>query len=64
MCLHQPPCPPADTPDHESARVLATHPEQRWSLLRKGVVVFADTGGLLPDGRVLPSPRIRSGQSA
>ena len=50
-CPHQPPCPSADAPDRESARVLAGHPEQGWSLLCNGVVVFEDTGDLLPDGR-------------
>ncbi|WP_431772297.1 DUF5999 family protein [Streptomyces cucumeris] len=57
MCLHQPPCPAADAPDHDSARLVACHPEQGWSLLCNGVVIFADTGELLPDGRVVPAPR-------
>jgi hypothetical protein len=50
MCQHQPPCPPADAPDREAARIVASHPEQGWSLLCNGVVVFEDTGVLLPDG--------------
>jgi hypothetical protein len=36
--------------DHESARVISCHPEQGWSLLCNGVIVFEDTGELLPDG--------------
>ena len=50
MCEHQPPCPNADAVDHESARVISCHPEQGWSLLCNGVIVFEDTGELLPDG--------------
>ncbi|MCG0287900.1 DUF5999 family protein [Streptomyces sp. PSAA01] len=63
MCLHQPPCPSADASDHDSARLVATHPGQRWSLLCNGVVIFADTGGVLPDGRAIPAPRISPDQS-
>ena len=64
MCDHQPPCPPADATDHDSARLVATHPEQGWSLLCNGVVIFADTGELLPDGRVIPAPRACPDQAA
>jgi hypothetical protein len=36
---------------------MASHPEQGWSLLCNGVVIFDDGGALLPDGRtVLPPP--------
>jgi hypothetical protein len=52
LCVHFPPCPGAGEPDHEAARVVATHPEQGWSLLCNGVVTFDDNGELLPDGRV------------
>jgi len=54
MCQHQPPCPPAGAPDRQAARVVASHPEQGWSLLCNGVVAFDDTGILLPDGRSHP----------
>ena len=54
MCPHRPPCPPADRPDRHAARTLASHPEQGWSLLCNGVIVFDDTGEILPDGRVVP----------
>jgi hypothetical protein len=50
MCTHLPPCPRADRRDRESARVVAAHPDQGWSLLCNGVVLFDDTGALLPDG--------------
>jgi hypothetical protein len=51
--MHQPACPSADDVDREAARTVAGHPEQGWSLLCNGVVLFDDTGELLPDGRVV-----------
>jgi Family of unknown function (DUF5999) len=36
---------------------VASHPEQGWSLLCNGVVVFADTGVLLPGGQSIPPHR-------
>jgi len=51
-CLHDPACPPAEAMDHDAARIVACHPEQGWSLLCNGVVVFDDTGEILPDGRI------------
>ena len=50
MCAHQPPCPSADRPDRDAAHIIAFHPEQGWSLLCNGVILFDDTGELLPDG--------------
>jgi len=32
---------------------VAAHPEQGWSLLCNGVIVFDDTGELLPGGRII-----------
>ncbi|HTZ93056.1 MAG TPA: DUF5999 family protein [Streptosporangiaceae bacterium] len=58
-CPHQPACPPADAPDCEAAHVVASHPEQGWSLLCNGVVLFEDTGDLLPDGRIITPHRAR-----
>ena len=58
MCHHQPPCPPAGAPDREAAVLTAYHPEQGWGLLCNGVVIFDDAGEILPDGRVIPAPRI------
>jgi hypothetical protein len=55
MCEHIPQCPPAEAPDHAAARVVCERPEQGWSLLCNGVVVFDDAGELLPSGvAVLP----------
>jgi hypothetical protein len=48
MCQHQPQCPTADSPARQLARTLAAHPEQGWSLLCNGVVVFDDLGELQP----------------
>jgi len=52
MCQHAPPCPPAHAPDRAAARIIAGHPEQGWNLLCNGIVLFEDTGMLLPDGTV------------
>jgi len=54
MCSHQPPCPPADHRDRDAAHTVAFHPEQGWSLLCNGVIVFDDMGEILPGGRVIP----------
>ena len=56
-CTHIPACPPADALDRDAAHVLAAHPEQGWSLLCNGVVLFEDTGELLPDGRSIAARR-------
>ncbi len=50
MCPHSPPCPEASAPDREAAHTVVSHPEQGWSLLCNGIVIFEDTGELLPDG--------------
>jgi len=50
MCPHSPPCPEASAPDREAAHTIVSHPEQGWSLLCNGIVIFEDTGELLPDG--------------
>ena len=57
MCQHQPPCPPADATGRQAARVVASHPEQGWSLLCNGIVLFEDTGALLPTGQSIPPHR-------
>ncbi len=56
-CPHFPRCPAATAPGRDTARTVAAHPEQGWSLLCNGVVVFDDTGALLPGGRALPPHR-------
>lgn len=63
MCSHHPLCPGADAVDREAARVTASVPEQGWSLLCNGVIVFDDTGELLPDGSAVaphrgPAPHV------
>jgi hypothetical protein len=37
--------------------VVAAHPEQGWSLLCNGVLLFEDGGELLPSGAVVPPRR-------
>ena len=57
QCAHWPRCPGALAHDRSGARTIASHPEQGWSLLCNGVVIFDDGGALLPGGRaVLPPP--------
>jgi diketogulonate reductase-like aldo/keto reductase len=57
QCPHRPPCPRALAHDRSGARIRASHPEQCWSLLCNGVVIFDDGGALLPGGRaILPPP--------
>jgi hypothetical protein len=64
-CAHSPACPGADATDRDAAHVIAAHPEQGWSLLCNGVVVFEDTGEILPDGRVIePCGRTHTRQFA
>ncbi|CAL9637216.1 hypothetical protein SUDANB120_06238 (plasmid) [Streptomyces sp. enrichment culture] len=57
LCTHDLKCPTADSPDREAAKVVAAHPEQGWSLLCNAVLVFEDTGELLPDGRIVAPHR-------
>ncbi len=57
LCTHTPTCPTANSPDREAAIAVASHPEQGWSLLCNGVLLFEDTGELLPDGRVVAPHR-------
>ena len=57
MCAHVTPCPDAASNARDLAAVVSSHPEQGWSLLCNGIVVFEDTGELLPDGRVIAPHR-------
>jgi hypothetical protein len=50
MCTHEPRCPSAGDTDRAAAHVISGHPEQGWSLLCNGVVLFDDGGLLLPGG--------------
>jgi len=61
MCRHQPECPTAFASDREAAHVLVAHPDQGWSLLCNGVVLFEDTGLLLPDGTTVAPHRALAG---
>jgi hypothetical protein len=57
MCQHHPRCPGALALDRAAARVVAGHPEQGWSLLCNGVVLFEDAGVLFFDDQALvPAP--------
>ena len=56
MCSYRPSCPSADHRDRDAARTIAFHPEQGWSLLCNGVIVFDDLGEILPGGRVVSPP--------
>jgi hypothetical protein len=57
MCTHTPPCPTAQAPDHAFARVMVRQDDIGWSLLCNRVIVFDDTGEILPDGTVLAPDR-------
>jgi Family of unknown function (DUF5999) len=57
MCPHTPQCPEPSSPDREAARTIISHPEQGWSLLCNGIVIFEDTGELLPGGDVIAPHR-------
>ena len=63
MCSHQFPSASADVPAL-AAHVVAAHPEQGWSLLCDGAIVFDDTGELLPDGRVVDPHRVTAERMA
>ncbi|MBQ1088424.1 DUF5999 family protein [Streptomyces sp. B93] len=58
MCSHQPPCPTAESAQHGAAVTVRAHPEQGWSLLCNGTIVFDDTGEVLPDGRTVDPRRV------
>jgi hypothetical protein len=59
MCNHRSPSAAAG-----AAHVVAAHPEQGWSLLCDGTIVFDDSGELLPDGRVVAPHRVTTEQLA
>jgi hypothetical protein len=60
MCQHQPHCPQAEASDHDAAPIVASHPEQGWSLLCNGILLFDDLGELLTDGQIVAPYRFRS----
>jgi uncharacterized protein DUF5999 len=57
MCQHLSNCPSADAVDREAALIVATFREQGWSLLCNGVIIFEDTGEILPDGTMIEPHR-------
>jgi hypothetical protein len=56
-CTHEPHCPTAAGEDRDAAQAIVRHPEQGWSLLCNGVVLFDDSGEILPDGHCLQARR-------
>lgn len=63
-CPHEPACPDAKSEAREAASSVAQRFEQGWSLLCNGVLLFEDTGELLPDGRVIAPHRPTVGAAA
>ncbi|WP_030895844.1 DUF5999 family protein [Streptomyces sp. NRRL F-5053] len=57
MCDHTPTYLPENAPDADAARAVAACHQQGWSLLCNGVLLFEDTGELLPDGRTVEPHR-------
>ncbi|MCX5215769.1 DUF5999 family protein [Kitasatospora sp. NBC_00240] len=51
-CTHRPKCPASEEPDAGAAAIIASHPGQGWCV--NGVLLFDDTGAVLPDGHVQP----------
>ena len=47
-CQHHPQCPDGMAVDRAAAKTVVRHPEQGWSLLCNGVVLFDDGGMLFP----------------
>ena len=56
-CQHRPGCPGASARDRAAACVVASHPEQGWSLLCNGVVLFDDAKVLVLGSPVTSSAR-------
>ena len=56
-CQHRPRCPGAAARDRAAACVVACHPEQGWSLLCNGVVLFDDAKVLVLGGPVTTPAR-------
>ncbi|OEV03759.1 hypothetical protein AN219_37975 [Streptomyces nanshensis] len=60
MCQHTPRCPESEAADREAAHPVAHFPEQGWSLLCNGVLLFDDTGDLLPNGTIIAPRRLHA----
>jgi hypothetical protein len=63
MCSHQPSCPVTDTVA-EAPHIVSAHPEQGWTLLCDGAIVFDDLGAVLPDGRIVAPHRVPADELA
>jgi len=61
MCCHQTSCPSFD---ELAVHVVAAHPEQGWSLLCDGAIVFDDSGELTSDGKVVAPHRVPADRPA
>lgn len=61
MCPHSPRCPNADAPDREAARTVRRDKLVGYVVLCNGVLLFEDTGELLPDGRIIAPCRPTGG---
>ena len=61
MCSHQTSCPSFD---ELAVHVVAAHPEQGWSLLCDGAIVFDDSGELTSDGKVVAPHRVPADRPA
>lgn len=57
MCMHNPPCPNAEAADREAAKVALRDDVTGFARLCNGVILFDDTGELLPDGRTIAPHR-------
>ena len=56
-CVHTPRCPAADSPGRDDAKVKYSHHDQGFVVLCNDVVVFDDTGELLPSRLTVPPHR-------
>ncbi|MFE2032852.1 DUF5999 family protein [Streptomyces scopuliridis] len=62
--LARSPCHAAEAPDREAARGVTRDDVLGWGLLCNGVVLFDDTGVLLPDGKIVVPHRPAIGAAA
>ena len=58
MCSHQTSLSSSAAPFPDRRHPVAAHPEQGWTLLCDGSIVFDDSGELHPDGSVVPPCRV------
>lgn len=57
MCQHAPPCPSAEAADREAAKVVLRDDVTGFAVLCNRVVLFDDTGEVLPSGRIIAPHR-------